>query len=283
MPTRLSRMADIKLAAGEVRCYSALVTFVMLTASLVGFAALGAQSASASTSKSSGSTSKLCKRDQHLAVTTQGGQRFVVRNDFWGTKKFCVTNTSKRPNFTVVKTGSNFLGGRVMAYPYVFTGCAWGICTPDSGLPARAPDLRSPEATWHTSDPASGRWNAAFDLWFAKRNIRTGQAQGAELMIWLHTRNLPLDSTRIVWVDGVRWYLAHWVARGAGGTSWNYIQFRRVHPRLGVNNLRLNPFIHEAERNSLVSRRWWLLNIEAGFEIQHGGKGLSGKRFWARS
>src|ERR1022692_4654077 len=142
MPTRLSRMADIKLAAVEVRCYSALVTFVMLTASLVGFAALGIQSASASASKPSGSTSKLCKRDQHLAVTTQGGQRFVVRNDFWGTKKFCVTNTSKRPNFTVVKTGSNFLDGRVMAYPYVFTGCAWGICTPDSRLPARAPDLR---------------------------------------------------------------------------------------------------------------------------------------------
>jgi hypothetical protein len=270
----------------KVRCYIAIVTDVMLTASLVSIAALGTQSASASASKPSASaskTSKLCKRDQPLAVTTHSGQRFVVRNDFWGTKKFCVTNTSKRPNFTVVKTGSNFLNGRVMAYPYIFTGCAWGICTRGSGLPARAPALRSPTATWHTSDPASGRWNAALDLWFAKRNIKTGQAQGAELMIWLHTRDLPLDSTRVVWVDGVRWYLAHWVARGAGGTSWNYIQFRRVHPRLGVNNLRLNPFIHEAERNSLVSRRWWLLNIEAGFEIQHGGKGLSGKRFWARS
>jgi Glycosyl hydrolase family 12 len=266
-----------------VRRNSAVVTLVMLIASIVGFAALGVQPSSASTSKHGALNRKLCRRDQHLGVTTQSGQRAAVRNDFWGTDAFCVTNYNKQPNFTVVTTGSNFLGGRVMAFPYVFTGCAWGICTPHSGLPARAPDLGRPTATWQTTNPANGRWNAAFDLWFAKHKIRTGQAEGAELMIWLNARNLPLDSTRIVWVDGVRWYLAHWIAHGATGASWNYIQFRRVHPVRGVKNLRLSPFIHEAELNGLVSPRWWLLNIEAGFEIQQGGRGLSGRSFSATS
>jgi hypothetical protein len=265
-----------KPAPGVIRRYSTISVFAALAALLASFVSVGAQPASAS-------TVKLCKFDQPLAVTTHRGRQFVVRDDFWGTRKFCVTNSSLRPNFTVAKTGSNTLDGRVMAFPYIFTGCAWGICTPKSGLPARAPALRRPEVTWRTSDHAGGRWNAAFDLWFAKRNIKTGQAQGAELMIWLNTRNLPPDSTRIVWVDGVRWYLAHWVATHRGGASWNYIQFRRVHPVRGVKNLRLNPFIHHAERYRLVSRRWWLLNIEAGFEIQHGGKGLSGHQFWARS
>jgi cellulose 1,4-beta-cellobiosidase len=260
-----------KPAPGVIRRYSTISVFAALAALLASFVSVGAQPASAS-------TVKLCKFDQPLAVTTHRGRQFVVRDDFWGTRKFCVTNSSLRPNFTVAKTGSNTLDGRVMAFPYIFTGCAWGICTPKSGLPARAPALRRPEVTWRTSDHAGGRWNAAFDLWFAKRNIKTGQAQGAELMIWLNTRNLPPDSTRIVWVDGVRWYLAHWVATHRGGASWNYIQFRRVHPVRGVKNLRLNPFIHHAERYRLVSRRWWLLNIEAGFEIQHGGMGLYGLR-----
>jgi hypothetical protein len=264
-----------KLVLGERYRYntiSILVALAVLPASLV---AVSAQPASAS-------TVRLCKFDQHIAVTSHRGRQFVVRNDFWGTRKFCVTNSSLRPNFTVVKTGTNIIHGNVLAFPYIFTGCAWGICTAKSGLPARASSLRHPKATWHTRDQAAGRWNAAFDLWFAKHDIKTGQAAGAELMIWLNTRDLPLSSTQIVRVDGVQWYLAHWVTSHSWGT-WNYIQFRRVHPRRGVNNLRLNPFIHHAERDGLISRRWWLLNIEAGFEIWDGGKGLSGRRFWARS
>lgn len=262
-----------------MRRSSPIITLVTLIASIVGFAALGVQSSSASTSKHGAHIRKLCARDQPLSVAGKSGQRVAVRNDFWGTDKFCVTNYGRKPNFTVVTTGSNFLGGRVMAFPYVFTGCAWGMCTRHSGLPAKAPDLGKPTATWQTTSPAGGRWNAAFDLWFAKRKIRSGQAEGAELMIWLNARNLPLDSTRVVSVDGVRWFLAHWIAHGATGASWNYIQFRRVHPVTGVKNLRLNPFIHEAELNDLVSPRWWLLNIEAGFEIQRGGRGLSGRSF----
>jgi hypothetical protein len=268
-------MANPMLVPGEMHRYRMSVGLVALVALLTGLVTINAQSASAS-------TRKLCGRGQHIRVRTHGGRLFAVRNDFWGTRKFCLSNTNHRPNFTVVKHGSNILGGGVMAYPDVFTGCAWSICTPDSKLPARARDLRKPKATWHTTGHAKGRWNASFDLWFAKHNITTGQANGAELMIWLNTRRLPLDSTRIVHVDGVRWYLAHWRPSHSGGT-WNYIQFRRVHRKRSVKNLRLGPFIHYSERLGLIKRRWWLLNIEAGFEIQRGGKGLSGRRFWARA
>jgi cellulose 1,4-beta-cellobiosidase len=166
-------------------------------------------------------------------------------------------------------------------------GCSWGICSPHSKLPhselpARVSALHSPTTTWHTSEHASGRWDAAFDLWFGRRRMTTGQATGAEVMIWLNARDIPLASKRIVRVDGVRWYLAHWRAR-LGTKTWHYIQFRRVHPVWRVRNLRLNPFIRHAERRRLVSRRWWLLNIEAGFELLRGGRGLTGWKFWARA
>jgi hypothetical protein len=269
-------MANSGVARGQVRRYNTIVAFIVLVTIIAGMVIAGAQPASAG-------TRRLCQRGEHIEVTSHDGRKFSVRNDFWGTRRFCMKNINKRPNFKVTRDGRNLLGGGVVAFPYVFTGCSWSICTKDSGLPARASSVRHPRATWHTSG-ARGRWNAAFDLWFGKRKMKTGQATGAELMIWLNARRLPLDSTRIVWVDGVRWYLAHWKARARHGRKrWNYIQFRRVHPKLGVRNLRLNPFIHRAERFRLVRRRWWLLNIEAGFEVHTGGKGLSGRKFWAKA
>jgi hypothetical protein len=261
---------------GQVRRFDAIVAFVMLAGLIAGLVIASGQPADAG-------VRRLCQRGQHIQVTSHDGRKFSVRDDFWGTRRFCLKNVNKRPNFKVTRAGRNLLGGGVMSFPYVFTGCSWSICTRDSGLPARASSLRHPRATWHTTGRARGQWNASFDLWFGKRRMTTGQATGAELMIWLNARRLPLDSRRIVWADGVRWYLAHWKARARHGRKrWNYIQFRRVHPKRGVRNLRLNPFIHRAEHFRLVKRWWWLLNIEAGFEVHSGGKGLSGRRFWAR-
>ncbi len=269
-------MGNSGLVSGQAHRYTAMVAFVVLTTVIAGLVAFSAQPASAS-------THRLCQRLQHIEVTSHGGRKFSVRNDFWGTRSFCLKNINRRPNFKVTRTGSNLLHGRVMSYPYIFTGCSWSICTRDSGLPARASSLRHPRVTWHTTERAKGRWNASFDLWFGRHRMTTGQATGAELMIWLNAHRLPLDSRRIVRVGGVRWYLSHWRARARHGKKrWNYIQFRRVHPVWGVRNLRLNPFIHRAERHRLVSRRWWLLNIEAGFEVHRGGKGLAGRKFWAK-
>ncbi len=270
-------MENSRLVPRQSRRYKAIVSLVVLAILIAGLATINAQSASAS-------THRLCQRGQHIEVSSHGGRKFSLRNDFWGTRRFCLKNINRRPNFKVTRVGRNLLSGAVMSYPYVFTGCSWSICTRDSGLPARASSLRHPRATWHTSEHAKGRWNASFDLWFGKHRMTTGQATGAELMIWLNGRRLPLDSRHIVWVDGVRWYLSHWKARARHGRkSWNYIQFRRVHPVWGVRNLRLNPFIHRAERSRLVRRWWWLLNIEAGFEVHSGGKGLAGRKFWARA
>jgi len=269
-------MANSRLVPGQMRGYSAIVAVVMLATVIVGILTINTQPASAG-------TRRLCQRGQHIQVTSHDGHKFSVRNDFWGTHTFCLKNINKRPNFKVTRTGRNLLGGAVMSYPYVFAGCSWGICTRDSGLPARASSLRDPRVTWHTSERARGRWNASFDLWFGRHRMTTGQATGAEMMIWLNARGLPRDSRRIVWADGVRWYLAHWRTHAPhSGKTWTYIQFRRVHPVWGVRKLRLNPFIHRAEHFRLVSRRWWLLNIEAGFEVRSGGKGLAGRRFWTR-
>jgi hypothetical protein len=206
---------------------------------------------------------QLCRQYAHVTVKARSGPAFVVRN------------------FRVSKSGRNTIQGRVMSFPYILRGCSWGVCSPQAKLPARVRKLRKPEASWRAKTNARGRWNASLELWFAKHNMRNGQANRAELMIWLDTRNLPKSSFRVVRLDHTRWYLAHWVASGQGKT-WNYIQFRRVHPVRGVNHLKLWPFIQEAEHLGWVKPTDWMLNIEAGFEVWTGGKGLGTKSFWAQ-
>jgi hypothetical protein len=92
-------------------------------------------------------------------------------------------------------------------------------------------------------------------------------------MIWLKSRGFGQNRWPVVTVRHVRYHVAHWVT-GHKGTRWNYIQFNRVEPVAHVRNLSARRFIWIAERHGLVSRRWWLTSVEAGFEIWRGGLGL---------
>ena len=231
-----------------------------------------------------GRVSSLCRRYQHFAVATAQGAHFVVKNDNYGGQQECLAVRGGRPNFTVTQSGLPTWHAKPQAYPFILRGCSWGTCSsPDSDLPKRVSALRRPVATWYTTQVPKGEWDAAFDTWFGTQPMSTGQADGAEMMIWLSARRIKVPPrTRILHIDHVRWYLLHWPACH-GGTCWNYIQFRRVWPVLRVRRLHLLPFIHRAEQRGLIRQAWWLENIEAGFELWQGGTGLGTGWFWARA
>jgi hypothetical protein len=223
----------------------------------------------------------ICKQRAYQRVTSAAGGRYDVKNDNYGGRSECISNRDLRPNFTVTKSRANSRTSAVMAYPFVLYGCSWQLCTGGSHLPAPVKKVRSARATWYTSGKAPGRWNAAFDIWFGRhRAAINGQAQGAELMVWLNAHDYPAVHSKIIRVDHRRWYVLHWKASHAG-RQWNYIQIRAVHPTTHVRSLSLLPIIKRVEKMGLVSRKWWLLNIEAGFEIWHGGKGLKTTSFAA--
>lgn len=224
----------------------------------------------------------MCRRYAHTTLATQAGARFVVKNDNFGRQRLCLAVDGTWPNFTITRSGVRSRDGNPQAYPFTLLGCSWGTCSPGSGLPRRVSALRKPEASWYTRQRAKGKWDAAFDIWFGRHRFTTGQARGAELMIWLNTRRIGRPShARVVRLAGTRWYFQHWRACHNGG-CWNYLQFRRVRPVTGVKRLKLTPFIHHAQARHLIKRQWWLENIEAGFELWQGGRGLATKWFWAR-
>jgi hypothetical protein len=217
-------------------------------------------------------------------VVTAQGAHFVVKNDNYGGQTECLAVRGDSPNFTVTQSQLPTWHAKPKAYPFILRGCSWGTCSaPDSGLPKRVSALRHPVATWYTTQVPRGEWDAAFDIWFGTHPMTTGQADGAEIMIWLNARRITVPPrTEIVRIGHVRFYLLHWRACH-GGTCWNYIQFRRVWPVQRVRHLHLLPFIHRAERRAWIRPVWWLENIEAGFELWQGGTGLATDWFWARA
>jgi Glycosyl hydrolase family 12 len=251
---------------------------------LVAIACLAGLAAPASPASAAGPAARLitiCGQRAYRAVTSARGGHYVVKNDNYGGRPECLRNAGARPNFTVTRSRANSFGPEVMAYPFVLYGCSWGLCSHGSALPARVRTVRRATASWSIKARARGRWNAAFDIWFGRRRSAIkGQAAGAELMIWLNAHDYPAIRSRVIRADHRRWYLLHWVT-SHGGKHWNYIQVRAAAPTSRVRGLSLLPIIRRVEKLGLVKRRWWLLNIESGFEIWHGGRGLETKWFSA--
>jgi hypothetical protein len=245
---------------------------------LVGLACLVAP---ASPAGATAAATKLCAYRQHQAVTSKRGTHYDVVNDNFGGRPECVINRWKRPNFTVTSSRANSSGPEVMAYPFALYGCSWGLCSRGSRLPARLSSIRGAHASWSTAGKAPGRWNAAFDVWFGRRRTaQNRQARGAELMVWLNAHDYPAIRSRVIRVDHRRWYFLHWTA-AHDGAHWNYIQVRAVRPTRQVRHLSLLPIIRRVEKMGLIRPRWWLLNIESGFEIWRGGQGLRTRWFSA--
>lgn len=222
----------------------------------------------------------LCKTYQHITVR-HGGAAYIVRNDNYGHDKECLANEGHTANFTVISSGARVRRAEPVAYPNIFTGCSWGVCSPHSVLPLRVDRIKSLVTTWHTITKARGTWGAGYDIWFARKPARSGQSSGAEMMIWLNSRGFGASTWPVVVIDHVRWHLEHWVT-GGHGKRWNYIQFRRVSGASKVTGLRVKPFIAAAQRYRLIKRRWWMTSVEAGFEIWRGGVGLRTTQFMVR-
>jgi hypothetical protein len=240
------------------------------------------QASSAAKAASGAAHKRICRVNQHVVTHNSEGNRFDVRDAYWlGQRPQCLSIREHYTNFKVVQRAGYDPSGKVVAYPDILRGCIWHICSPKAQLPRRVSAIGHPKATWHTREHAPGTWNASFDIWFGKKEMKTGQANGAELMIWLNEHGgccALQPGAPIVWIDGHRWWFSHWTAFH-NGTSWNYVQFRRVWPTWHVNHLRIRPFMRRMERTGLLKPSWWMENIEAGFEIWNGGQGLQTTRY----
>lgn len=211
-------------------------------------------------------------------VSVRGSEYIVQANEWNSSRTQClhVNDTA-----FAVTDGSFSLpsAGPPASYPSIFRGCHWGNCTSRSGMPVQVANLPPIPTTWAVTAPPSGAYDIAYDLWFNQTPTTSGQPNGTELMIWLdHRGGVQPAGSRIgtVSLAGATWDV--WRASMSG---WTYVAYVRQAPTDSVE-LDLRAFTEDAVTRGTILPAWYLIDIEAGFEIWQGGQGLATRSFSAR-
>jgi hypothetical protein len=216
--------------------------------------------------------------------TRVGGGAYVVQNDEWNsTAPECIATTGNA-QFTVVSSSiRNPVSGDPGGYPAIFSGCSAGVCTAGNKMPIRVSDLRPGMVTssWTTTQPPCGAYDVAYDIWFNRTRFTSGPPDGGELMIWLAHRGgrqvapggVPVAR---VTIGGYSYRIWLWSGSRRGREQISYVMDHGTH---SVKNLDLSAIMSDAARRGYFAGNSWLLNVQAGFEIWHGGVGLSTKSF----
>lgn len=207
----------------------------------------------------------------------------VQNNEFGSTATECINVSGTMFNVTQSAI-NNATNGGPGAFPSIYIGCHWGSCTSNSNLPVLVSSISSARSNWNTSQPTSGTYDAAYDIWFNTTSTTSGQPDGAEVMIWLNYRGTiqPFGSQIAsgVSIGGASYNV--WEGRESNGTiSWNVISYQAQNTALSESNLPIEAFINDAVSRGYINSAWYLIAVEAGFELWQSGAGLATNSFSA--
>lgn len=222
----------------------------------------------------------------------------VQNNEFGSTDQECISVNGS--SFTVTQSAIfKPTSGGPGAYPSIYAGCHWGKCSDQSAnqMPVQATNLSSATSSWSTSQPGTGAYNVAYDLWFNTAPQvaagTAGQPDAAELMIWLTGLNVqPNGSIAFPNVNiGGAIYDIWFKPRPqvcsvppAPKVCWNYIAYVLKSGNASIsstatNNLDLKAIIQDAISRGYIDPSWYLIDVEAGFELWQGGTSLATNSF----
>jgi cellulose 1,4-beta-cellobiosidase len=207
------------------------------------------------------------------------GGAYTVQNNEWGSSAPECISTSGNTDFTVANSSiANSTSGAPGGYPSVYKGCHWGACTPNSGLPIQVSALHPGTVTssWSTTQPGNGAYDVAYDIWYNQTATTPGQPNGAELMIWLN-HNGPVQpfgsKVATTTVNGVSYDV--WF----GTQGWNTVSYTMTTPTTSVSNLDIQGLTADATSRGYIQPSWFLIDLEAGFELWQAGAGLTTNSF----
>jgi hypothetical protein len=203
---------------------------------------------------------------------------YTVQNNEWNSSTTQCISATEPSSFSITQSAiSNPTNGAPGSYPSIYRGCHWGNCTTNSGLPLQVSNIGSALTSWNTTQPGSGAYDVAYDVWFNQTPSTNGQPDGAELMIWLNSiggvqpAGSPIGQ---VTIGGASYTV--WTVRIS---TWNYVAYVNNSPTTAVTNLDLHAFINDAVTRNSINSSWYLIDVEAGFELWQGGTGLSTNSF----
>jgi cellulose 1,4-beta-cellobiosidase len=225
-------------------------------------------------------TTTLCQ-EQTAAV---GGSYIVQNNEYDSSASECVT-TDGNADFTVANSGiANATNGSPGAYPSIYQGCHWGNCS-SGGLtttPIQVSALTTGKVTtsWSTTQPGGSpnAYDVAYDIWFNQTSTTTGQPNGTEMMVWLnHNGSVQPFGSEVasnVSIGGHTYNI--WYGTQS---SWDTVTYDMTTANTSVSGLDVGTLTQDMVSRGYTQSSWYLIDVEAGFELWQGGAGLATNSF----
>jgi hypothetical protein len=225
------------------------------------------------TSPIQAATTTLCGSTDSTPVA--GGAYQVMNNEWNSSAPECIS-TDGNADFTVVNSSISNNGGAPGGYPAIYKGCHWGVCTSNSGLPVQVSAMTPGEVTtnWSTTQPSSGAYDVAYDIWYNQTPTTSGQPNAEEMMIWLnHTSGIQPAGSVVasnVSIGGHTYNI--WEDRMS---SWNDVSYEMTSPATSVSNLDIDLLAADSVSRGYMTDSDYLISVEAGFELWQSGVGLA--------
>jgi len=207
-------------------------------------------------------------------------ENYIVHGNVWNPSsggEQCLSVDNLSGAFSVEsQTHAQPTNGAPASYPFIYMGCHWGYCSSPNTMPILVSNISSARSSWSFTT-ASGAWNAAYDIWFNSTPTTNDTPDRAELMIWLNSNGSVGPGGSVVAnnveIDG-HTYNIHY----APHDNLRYIAYRKTSP---VTSLEFDimAFINDAISRDYIEPSWYLIAVEAGFEIWNGGEGLRSDSF----
>jgi hypothetical protein len=219
-----------------------------------------------------------------MQFTSVAGGVYNVQNNEWGSGAAESITTDGNADFTVANSAiDNATNGAPGGYPSIYQGCHWGNCSSGglSATPIQVSSITTGKVTtsWSTAQPGgSNDYDVAYDIWFNQTPTTTGQPNGTELMIWLNHNGpvQPFGSEVATNVSlGGRSYN---VWEGSQG-GFDTVSYTMTTGTTSVSGLDLAPLVQDAVSRGYTQSSWYLIDMEAGFELWQGGGGLATNSF----
>ena len=212
------------------------------------------------------------------------GGTFIVQNNEWNSSASECVTTDGNADFTVANSSiSNSTSGAPGGYPSIYQGCHWGNCSAGglTSTPIQVSNLTAGKVTtsWSTTQPGgSNDYDVAYDIWYNQTPTTTGQPNGTELMVWLN-KNGPIQPFGSVVASNVS-IGGHTYNIWFGQQSvWDTVSYVMTSPATSVSNLDVGTLTQDMVSRGFTKSNWFLIDVEAGFELWQGGAGLATNSF----
>jgi hypothetical protein len=244
----------------------------------------GQESGSSEKVKQTQAYSQQCDNGKTITV----GASYKLNNNIWGASSDgagsqCVWYDSTAGTWGVNASHTSGSDQDIKGYPALVRGWVWynssGVIwasASDTTFPVQLSQVQTFTSGWNVTVPANGeKYNTSYDIWLDTQSNPNYKPQ-YEIMVWINYKGPAYGGTDFkpigtkvesnVTVAGNTWD----IYTGQNSTN-NVYTFRRTTNTSTVSNLDLKALITYAKNAGFIQNSYYLLGVQAGWEIVAGG------------